>query len=137
MPDTKYSTTPLIKKLGIKSGHIVALYDAPVSFLPLLEPIPEEVLFSADKKTLKNVIIVFITQQLALNANIDWYRSQIVQEGMLWVAWPKKTSKIPREVNEDFIRDTAIAHGLVDVKVCSIDADWSGLKLVIPLKARV
>ncbi|MBN8857609.1 MAG: hypothetical protein J0H29_04425 [Sphingobacteriales bacterium] len=55
---------------------------------------------------------------------------------MIWVSWPKKASKVATDITEDIIRATALKNGLVDIKVCAIDATWSGLKLVIPLKSR-
>ncbi len=64
------------------------------------------------------------------------FRKQIKSNGMIWVSWPKKSSRMAGDLNEDQIRELALDNGLVDVKVCSVDADWSGLKLVIPLKLR-
>ena len=70
----------------------------------------------------------------------DWNevnrKGRIVPNGMIWVSWPKKASGVATDVTEDRIRDTALTNGLVDVKVCAVDAVWSGLKLVIPVKNR-
>jgi hypothetical protein len=63
-------------------------------------------------------------------------RQQITQDGIIWVSWPKKASKVPTDVTEDRIRDLALNTGLVDVKVCAVDEVWSGLKLVIRVKDR-
>ena len=64
-------------------------------------------------------------------------RGQIVQNGMIWVSWPKKASKVATDMTEAVVRELALAHGLVDVKVAAVDAVWSGLKLVIRVKDRV
>jgi hypothetical protein len=63
-------------------------------------------------------------------------KKEIEQNGMIWVSWPKKTSKISSDVSEDLIRNYALETGLVDIKVCLVNEDWSALKLVIPLKHR-
>ncbi len=64
-------------------------------------------------------------------------REAIAPDGMVWVSWPKKSSGVATDVTEQVVRDTALAMGLVDIKVCAVDDTWSGLKLVIPLKHRV
>jgi hypothetical protein len=61
---------------------------------------------------------------------------QIKADGMIWVSWPKKASKVATDVTEDLIRNSALKIGLVDIKVCAVDEVWSGLKLVIPIKDR-
>jgi hypothetical protein len=63
-------------------------------------------------------------------------KAQIKPEGIIWVSWPKKTSKVITDITEDIIRNYAISIGLVDIKVCAVDEIWSGLKLVIPVKDR-
>jgi hypothetical protein len=63
-------------------------------------------------------------------------KAEIEPDGIIWVSWPKKASKVPTDINEDIVRDIALANGLVDIKVCAIDEIWSGLKLVIPVKDR-
>jgi len=67
---------------------------------------------------------------------LSFAKAQIVPNGMLWVSWPKKASKMPTDVTEDRIRMLALTTGLVDVKVCAVDTIWSGLKLVIPVAER-
>jgi hypothetical protein len=68
--------------------------------------------------------------------NINDLKEQIVQSGMIWISWPKKSSKVETDITEDVIRNIALKNGLVDVKVCAVDEVWSGLKLVIPVKNR-
>lgn len=63
-------------------------------------------------------------------------RNEIEPNGMIWISWPKKASKIVTDITEDIIRDLALKKGLVDIKVCAVDEIWSGLKLVIPVKER-
>jgi hypothetical protein len=63
-------------------------------------------------------------------------RNEIEPDGMIWISWPKKASKVDTDITEDVIRNLALSNGLVDIKVCSVDGIWSGLKLVIPIKDR-
>ncbi len=72
----------------------------------------------------------------ALEASIDLLRRSLVPNGMIWASWPKKAYKVATTLTEDVIRALALAHRLVDVKVCAVDAVWSGLKLVIPVADR-
>ena len=83
-----------------------------------------------------NVALFFTDQRSQLETELPRLKKRITQNGMIWIAWPKKASKVPTDLTEDVIRDTAIALGLVDVKVCAVNEVWSGLKLVIPVKDR-
>jgi hypothetical protein len=81
--------------------------------------------------------IQFFTKSRAeLERQLPKLRKSIKQDGMIWISWPKKSSKVPTDLTEDIIRDTALALKLVDVKVCAVDETWSGLKLVIPVSER-
>ena len=81
--------------------------------------------------------IGFFRERTLLASWIAHWRKTIAQDGMLWVCWPKKAAKVPTDITEDVVRDIALATGLVDVKVCAVDAVWSGLKLVIRKELRV
>lgn len=131
-----YSGTPLAKKLGIKSGFKINVINAPVYYFDLFDDFPAEVEINTDNGNPKNLIHLFTKQVTELESLILPLKAQIVPDGMIWISWPKKASKVPTDITEDVIRNLALANGLVDVKVCAVDEVWSGLKLVIPVKAR-
>jgi hypothetical protein len=135
-----YSGTPLVKKIGIKPGHRVALVDAPVGFKKELEDLPADVEFvSADgreKAAPLDVVLFFMKSRATLENHLPKLKSRIAQAGMIWAAWPKKTSGVETDLNENIIRDSGLAIGLVDIKVCAINEIWSGLKFVVPVKDR-
>ena len=131
-----YSTTPLPKKLGIEENFKIKIVNAPDDYKTLLGELPKGAVFILDKKSKKNIIHFFATTMLQLVSEILLLKSEIVENGMIWISWYKKASKIPTDITEDKIRDLALKSGLVDVKVCSIDEKWSALKLVIPLIKR-
>ena len=131
-----YSGTPLAKKLGIKENNIVYLKSAPDNYLDLLSIVPENVSFK--KKLSRNLdMIHFFTKSRAeLEGAIEKLQNSIKPGGMIWVSWPKKSSKVATDITEDVIREVILPRGLVDVKVCAIDETWSGLKLVIRKELR-
>ncbi|UII23373.1 DUF3052 domain-containing protein [Fulvivirga ligni] len=134
-PMAGYSGTPLAKKLGIKSGHFLRLLNQPAYYHELFNDFPDNVNF--EELNGRADIIHFFTQNAyELMEQLPLLKGEIKQNGMIWVSWPKKASKVPTDVTEDVIRDLALKIGLVDVKVCAVDDVWSGLKLVIPLKDR-
>ncbi len=135
MSDAGYSGTPLAKKLGLKDGQAAAFVRLPDSLADLkdaalfrrLELAPD---WRALPEGTRDVIHLFTTEAADLQA-LPLLRDMIAPEGMIWVSWPKKAAKVPTDLTEDLIRDAALADVLVDVKVCAVDAIWSGLKLVI------
>jgi hypothetical protein len=131
-----YSSTPLVKKLGIKEGFKIRLVNQPDYYFKLLGDMPEDISFTNDKKIKKNFIHYFTRQAKELQRDIVALRNEIEPNGMIWISWPKKASKIPTDITEDVIRNLALSNGLVDIKVCAVDEIWSGLKLVIPVKDR-
>jgi hypothetical protein len=135
-----YSGTPLVKKIGIKPGHRVALVDEPSGFRKKLVDIPATVQFApADgkaKASTLDVVIFFMKNRVSLEKHLPQLKTRIVQNGMIWTAWPKKSSGVETDLNENIIRDSGLAMGLVDIKVCAINEVWSGLKFVIPVKDR-
>jgi hypothetical protein len=82
------------------------------------------------------VIVAFFTERPALEAALDGLRAEMEPAAGLWIAWPKKASKVPTDMTEDVVREVALPTGLVDNKVCAIDATWSGLRLVIRKELR-
>ena len=131
-----YSGTPLLKKLGIKSGFDVAFVNAPENFVKQLDLPSDLNVRSLSKARDLDFILVFAKSQRILTAAFAQYSPKIKPTGMFWVSWPKKTSGVQTDLMENIVRDIGLAAGLVDVKVCAIDEVWSGLKFVYRLKDR-
>ena len=131
-----YSSTPLIKKLGIKVGMKIRLVDAPENYFSYVGLNHESHLFDAAGDTKKDFIHIFITKPDELNKLLTDLKKEIVPNGIIWVSWLKKKVKKETLVSENQIRECALISGLVDVKVCAFDEQWSALKLVIRLKDR-
>ena len=122
-----YSGTPLPKKLGVKPDSRVLVEGGPEGFLPDVARVAEG---PAD------VIVSFQTERAGVEEAIPRLRREMEPNAGLWIAWPKKASKVPTDVTEDVVREIALRHRLVDNKVCAIDDVWSGLRLVIRLVDR-
>ena len=131
-----YSGTPLFQKLGIKESMLIGLINEPPYYIDLLSPLPENVTFSKTTKHGFHIVHLFTKSKSDLKTQLPKLMKKIVQEGMIWVSWPKKSSLINTDITEDVIRQIALPLGLVDVKVCAIDETWSGLKLVIRKEKR-
>lgn len=125
-----YSGTPLAKKLGITSGSVVATLDEPDGFRSSLAPVPENVRFRSSLRGKPDIVVLFVTERRELERRLPVAARAVYPDGMIWVGWPKKASKVPTDVTEDTVREVALPDGLVDVKVCAIDEVWSGLKIV-------
>ena len=135
-PDAGYSGTPLVKKLGVKDNHRVAVLNAPAGFLDDLEWPTSAHLAEALPDEKCDVILFFTKERMELEQSIVSLKGQLTSAGGLWIAWPKKAAKVPTDLTEDVVRAIALRNGLVDNKVCAIDATWSGLRLVFRLKDR-
>ena len=115
----------------------IALLHAPPEVETTLGELPEGVITSRRLTGHRDLVLIFITRQVDLASQIPALTSAIAPNGMIWVAWPKRASKIDTDMTEDAIREIVLpSSGLVDVKVCAIDQVWSGLKLVIRKTAR-
>ena len=136
MKTTGYSGTSLVKKLGIKDGFKLLLVNEPDYYLQLFQDFPATVEIVKTPTTGVNIIHYFTKEALELQNDIVGLKNGIKQNGMIWISWPKKASKVATDLDEDIIRRIALQNGLVDIKVCAIDEIWSGLKLVIPVKDR-
>lgn len=136
MSDHKVYNTPLLKKIGIKGDQANLLIHAPDNIIQIVQE--DQIAF--DKKlrpnTIYNLIWLFTNQLETMESTLSSYKKLIHKNGVIWISWYKKASKKPTELNEDIIRETALALELVDVKVVSVDEQWSALKLVIPLNKR-
>ncbi len=126
-----YSGTPLFKKLGIKEGFKVYVKNPPANYEQLIEPIPDDVKILKRLSSDLDMIHFFTKKKIELSSHIETLIKKIKQNGMIWISWPKKVSKVPTDITEDVIRDIVLPTGLVDVKVCAVDDTWSGLKLVV------
>ena len=122
-----YSGTPLWKKLGFKSGMKVCVLNPPAHYDDLLADGPGDWLRVTEVKQADALHLFIITVNEL--SKIPTLAKYLPPATMLWVSWPKKTSPLSWGLSEDHIRATALAAGLVDIKVCAVDADWSGLKL--------
>ena len=130
-----YSGTPLVKKLGIKEGFNILIVNAPNDFERQLE-LPKHVTFKGNPKRPFDFVLLFVKSQDALKKEFSRYARRLTPGGMLWISWPKKTSGVESDLNENVVRDIGLAKGMVDVKVCAVDDVWSGLKFVFRLQDR-
>jgi len=131
-----YSSTPLNRKLGIRDGIRMHVRNAPDGYFDWIAPLPEHVTIASRLGRNLDMIHVFTRRASELAANIERYKRAIRPDGMIWISWPKQAAKVPTDVTEDVVRRIALPHELVDIKVCAVDAVWSGLKLVIRKSAR-
>lgn len=133
-----YSGTPLGKKLGIKEGFIIKIYDAPDHYFELFDDLPSDLIYEKNepKPGSLDFIHIFTKEQNDLSTLVPKAKEALKKQGILWVSWPKGASKIPTDVNREIIREMLLNIGLVDVKVAAIDETWSGLKFVYRLKDR-
>jgi len=127
-----YSGTPLWKKLGYKTGMSAYIDGVPSNYISLLAlPVDVVVTWLPRAKSDIEFVHLFATSTSKLKRKLESYRKRIVPGGVIWVSWPKKSSGLKSNITEDTIREVALPIGLVDVKVCAVDAVWSGLKLMI------
>jgi len=131
-----YSATPLAKKLEIKEGFQISLINIPDYYFSLFTDLPANLIIANHPVKELDLVHFFTKQQRDLLEMLPNIKLAIKQNGMVWVSWPKKSSKVPTDITEDVIRNYALQIGLVDVKVCAVDEIWSGLKLVISVKDR-
>lgn len=136
MQQSGYSGTPLAKKLGLKNGYSVLLVNQPAHYLDLFTDFPDVALIEHPKETEIDFIHFFGTSKKDMEKQTVQLKPFLKNNGTLWVSWPKKSSKIASDLSRDYIREHLLANGLVDVKVCAVDKDWSGLKFVYRLKDR-
>ncbi|HTD82633.1 MAG TPA: DUF3052 domain-containing protein [Gemmatimonadaceae bacterium] len=129
-----YSGTPLVRKLGIKPNSRIAFVAAPRNLRELLGPLPKSAVVAKDGSL--DFAILFVKSRAELAKDFAGLRDRLEPAGMLWVAWPKRTSGVPTDLVEGIVREFGLEAGLVDVKVCAIDDTWSGLKFVRRLKDR-
>ena len=125
-----YSGTPLVTKLGIKPGSVVSVLNDTGDFLQLTGPMPLGVTIRNSARGKAEMVVLFTKSRSELSRRLDTLRRMVYPDGAVWVCWPKRASRVPTDMTEDVVRVEALPRGLVDVKVCAIDATWSGLKVV-------
>lgn len=132
-----YSSTPLLKKLGIKPDFKIILQNEPPLYLEWLSPLPEGVaIVKKSQKDDVDVVHLFVLQRKIFEKEFKTFKKNLKKDGMMWISWPKKSSKVPTDLDENVIREYGLSNGLVDVKVCAVDEVWSGLKFVYRTKDR-
>ncbi len=132
-----YSGTPLAKKLGIKPGNTLYVWNPPKNYLKLFTDFPEDVHFVEKiKPESLDFIHAFFDSQERMEEQAPLLKSGLRKNGMLWVSWPKGGSSIPTDLKREPIRNHFLSIGLVDIKVAAIDEDWSGLKFMYRTKDR-
>jgi hypothetical protein len=131
-----YSGTPLVKKLGIGVNARVCTRNAPAKYVELLQPLPSGVSFHTKPTESTDVVHVFVDRKAALSKALSELRNLLRGNAVVWISWPKKSSKVRTDITEDTIRALALPLGFVDVKVCAVTEVWSGLKLVIRKELR-
>lgn len=130
-----YSGKPLIEKLGLKDGQRSRFVGAPDHYWALLGPLPQTMTRCDDDDARGlDFIHAFVTRRNALNYLFPPLMVQLGPRGMLWVSWPKRAARIETDLDENAVRNIGLRCGLVDVKVCAVDGQWSGLKFVRRVK---
>jgi hypothetical protein len=126
----------LVKKLGIKEGFTLYIKNSPFVYQDLLGGMPDNTEMTSRLSKGLDFVHYFVKTKNELARFIPKAKDAINPNGMIWVSWPKKASKVPTDVTEDVVREVCLPLGLVDIKVCAIDDTWSGLKLVIRKEQR-
>lgn len=131
-----YSKRSLTEKLGIKEGAKIAILHPPPDYAATLGPMPRNVVALKKLQSQTDFIQFFAMERGALESNFPELKRALAPDGMLWISWPKRASKIATDLNENLVRKIGLSHGLVDIKVCAVDETWSGLKFVYRIKDR-
>ena len=126
-----YAQNPLVKKLGIKPGYRLYLENTPDNYSDLIQDWPEDIVVVTEQNEGELDFIHFFTQEMAeLEHKFPKLKQRLKKGGGIWISWPKGTSKIPKDLNGNDVRNVGLDSGLVDVKVCAVDEDWSAIKFM-------
>ena len=131
-----YSGTPLLRKLGIKPGHRAVFLNAPDNYEESLGTLPEGVEVRSRLGGSLDFIHFFSKRRAPLERRFAGMKRALTQTGTLWVSWPKRSSGMQLDLDENGVRQIGLAGGLVDVKICAVDDVWSGLKFVYRVRDR-
>jgi hypothetical protein len=123
-----YSGTPLHRKLGIKPGHRVLVVGVPPGWdLTALDPERSATVQTRAGTPPYDVVVVFCRDRAALERALARQLARVSRPGRLWLCWPKRASGVATDLDDNVVRERGLAAGVVDVKVCAVDATWSGL----------
>lgn len=136
MPNSGYSGTPLGRKLGLKDGFKCFFANIPDHYFKLFADMPDIDAVDNPKTGSLDFIHLFCTSTSEYEKTVLELKPFLKMTGMIWVSWPKGSSKIETDLSRDPIRSFLLKNGLVDVKVCAVDADWSALKFMYRIKDR-
>lgn len=131
-----YSGSPLPKKLGLKEGLRIALVNAPKDFERELGELPNNAEIVTRLTKPLDIVLLFVLNERTLLRDFHKLAKKLASNGMIWVAWPKKSSGVATDLSFERVQRVGLDAGLVDVKICAIDEVWSGLKFVFRLKDR-
>ena len=135
-PTAGYSGTPLPRKLGLKQDFKIALVNAPETLPKALGPLPAGATIVGRGRAGLDLVMLFVRRQAELRRAFPRWAERLSSAGMIWVAWPKKAAKVATDLSFDGVQKVGLEAGLVDTKICAIDATWSGLRFVRRLKDR-
>ena len=132
-----YSGTPLEKKLGIKEGYSIQVLNSPKNYLDFFISYPNNVQISTTNEMVTvDFVHIFCTTEKELEEYFLVAKNNLKKTGMIWVSWPKKSSKISTEIDKFKVMEFGLKNGLVDTKVAAVSTDWSGHKFVYRTKDR-
>jgi hypothetical protein len=131
-----YSGTPLVKKLGFREDHVLFVYSPPREYFDWVNPLPPSIQVKTRLAGEFDALHLFVESNEDFQSIFRKAKTKLKRDGMIWVSWPKKSSGVETDLDENIIRDFGLAEGLVDVKVCAVSDVWSGLKFVRRLKDR-
>jgi hypothetical protein len=131
-----YSGTPLPKKLGLKEGQRIAIINEPPNFLRDLGALPANTQRVKRLSAPLDLVLLFVDHEKTLSIQFSSLAKKLSNNGMIWVAWPKKSSGVPTDLTFERVQRIGLKCSLVDVKICAVNDVWSGLKFVIRLKDR-
>ncbi len=137
MSTAGYSGTPLWKKLGYRDGTSSYVAGAPKGYVRMLQ-LPSDITVRWAPRAVRGIEFVhfFTASKSALRKKLSFLRKKIAANGIVWISWPKKSSKVETDVTEDVVREAALPLGFVDIKVCAVNETWSALKLMIRKELR-
>lgn len=126
----------LYEKLGIKTGYKIFVLNAPENYKILLSELPENIYIKRKPELNLDFIHFFTNSRSELLGYFNVLKKYLALNGILWISWPKKSSKVKTDLDGNIVRETGLKEGLVDVKVVSVNEIWSGLKFVYRIKDR-
>ena len=135
-PVAGYSGTPLSKKLGLKEGGVMVLLNAPAGIEQWLQPLPADASLVSKLAASNALVVLFCKDKATLKKSLPTVSKKLPADGSLWISLPKKASRLFVDLTEDGIREVVLPTGLVDVKVCAVNDNWSGLKLMVRKEQR-